>query len=185
VNRIAGTFAIVAVTGACSVAARSPASLEGSPVLADSLVRGPLVFVAEAHVADEFGVSRLTVVLRVRNLTDAIVQFESESDNCEPRLEFASTTSSRGFLWDHVAWRRRHEPLSPPPFNDVTCVGTGLILTLPGNGNTELGHQSYPVRQILGDSVTPGSYRVRVPAVIFDGSRRHVVSLWSEPVELR
>jgi hypothetical protein len=149
----------VAVAGACATAHQSP-TVTGAPrILPETLVRQSVGFTAEARVADESGVHRLTVFLRIGNLADTTLQIESASDNCEPSLEFADTVSGQRFVWSHAAWRRRHEPLIPA--------------------------QSYLVTDIRGDSIPAGHYRVRVPAVIYDGARRHVIALWSAAVDLR
>jgi hypothetical protein len=175
----------LAGAGACATAHQSP-TVTGAPrIPPETLVRQSVGFTAEARVADESGVHRLTVFLRIGNLADTTVQIESASDNCEPALEFADTVSGQRFVWSHASWRRRHEPLIPAPLNDVTCVGTGLIVTVAGKQSGELGRQSYLVTDIRGDSIPAGPYRVRVPAVIYDGARRQVIALWSAAVDLR
>ena len=155
----------------------------------ESLSRDDVLFVADANVQRVTDREpNLVIVLRTTNLTDSTLTLASETDNCEPAFELESLSTGRRFVWSHAAWRRRHEPAGPPPISDVACIGTAIILTLAPRGNGELGRQEHPVGVVRGDSVPPGRYRTRIPAVLYEAegaiSRLDTIRVWSGSVTL-
>lgn len=184
ITRLLVVAATVVLSGCGATRAAFPVAVPPLGVGAESVSRDSMVLTGDARITtDSARGAQLAVSLRVRNTTDATIQVESATNNCEPELEFIDTESGRRFSWGHVAWRRRHEAVSPP-LSDVTCVGEGLLVTIPSKGSAELGRQSYSVGMIRGDSIPGGVYRVRVPAVLYEGPRQQTVSAWSGAVSL-
>jgi hypothetical protein len=182
---------IIALSGlaiACSGRAAETPRLgrvsANAPVGPDSVVRSGVVFTADVRIEGPADEPRFVARVRLRNVTDSTVVLDSEQDNCEPALQFAAVPGGRLFEWSHVALQASRAERR----GEVICVGTGLLVTLAPRGQGELGRQAYPVRALRGDSIPPGQYAVRVPAIVLTWPggvvRADTVHVWARPVVL-
>lgn len=176
---------LCAVLG-CLVSCARPLSIESR---SESLVFHGVDFAGTARVETGPGSApQLVILARLRNLTDSAAVVESAQSNCEPAFELVHVATGRRFVWNHVAWRQRHDILSPPPLNSVVCVGTGVRVTLGAHGVGEIARQAYPISMVRGDSMPAGTYRISIPVFVYTVVEgfTHVDSLrvWAPPIAL-